>query len=92
MLDPAATDTPGAFTNTDLKELYDLLIKKGTTAAKDAIEVGIAIEELDIKDLEEALKAVTKADIKRVYTNLLAGSYDHLEAFKNCQEILAAAQ
>jgi hypothetical protein len=43
--------------------------------------VGATIEELDIVDLEERLAQTNNEYIIRVYTNLLAGSENHLRAF-----------
>lgn len=40
------------------------------------------IEEMDIHDIEvEMLPDATQPDVKRVLANLLAGSYNHLDAF-----------
>ena len=80
--DPVVDNTPGAFTNTTLASLYESLIQKGSKSLKDALEVGVIIEEMDIHDIEvEMLPFTTKTDIKQVLTNLLAGSYNHLDAF-----------
>lgn len=88
--DPVIDDTPGVFSNGDLEMLYGSLLEKGILSLQDALEVGVIIEEMDIHDIEvEMLPDVTKTDIKRVLTNLLAGSYNHLEAFENS---LAALQ
>ncbi|MBW2428627.1 MAG: DUF2202 domain-containing protein [Deltaproteobacteria bacterium] len=40
------------------------------------------IEEMDIADIERMLEETDNADIKRVLSNLLNGSYNHLDAFK----------
>lgn len=80
--DPARNDVPGVFQNAELSALYAELMAKGMTSAKDALEVGLAIEKADIEDLEKALANTTKLDIKRVYSNLLSASLDHLEAFE----------
>lgn len=73
----------GVFSNPALQELYDSLIEQGSESLLSAIEVGIAIEELDIKDLEELISQTDNEIIIRVYENLLAGSENHLEAFNN---------
>ena len=40
------------------------------------------IEELDIHDIKDLmLPDATQTDVQRVLTNLLAGSYNHLDAF-----------
>ncbi len=78
---PAAGRAPGSFANRDLQELYDTLVAQGSRSRQDAINVGILIEETDIADLKEDLKAVVNEDIRRVYENLLRGSEQHLVAF-----------
>ena len=55
---------------------------------KDALEVGVLVEKADIEDLESALKTVTNAEVKRVFTSLLQGSMNHLDAFEGYLEIL----
>ncbi|MEZ5403686.1 MAG: DUF2202 domain-containing protein [Bryobacteraceae bacterium] len=88
--DPAATDTPGVFQDAKLASLYAELTAKGAASLKDAFEVGILIEKTDIADLEKAV-ATTKLDIKRVYTNLMNASFNHLEAFETCLETVTIA-
>ena len=92
MEDPVVDDTPGAFTSTVFAELYVSLVTKGSQSLLDALEVGVIIEELDIHDIEEMLNDpdVTKLDVRRVLANLLAGSYNHLDAF-NKQILLQTA-
>ena len=79
--DPAGTKGPGAFTDPDLQKLYNDLINKGDDSLIDALEVGMIIEETDIDDLITAIASTNRKDIKRVYSNLLQGSYNHLDAF-----------
>lgn len=81
--DPAAGNGRGVFSNKELQELYDELIAKGKKSVRDALEVGVIIEETDIDDLEKALKVTIHKDIKRVYSNIMAGSYNHLAAFES---------
>jgi len=76
---------PGFFQNTDLQDLYDDLVAKGEKSIVDAIDVGILIEETDIEDIEDLIGQTDKKDIIQVYTNLLDGSYSHLEAFESHQ-------
>ncbi len=64
------------------KHLYDQLIAQGSVSLNDALLVGVAIEELDIADLDNQLtNVVTNPGIIRLYTNLKAGSVSHLAAF-----------
>jgi len=84
--DPVGANEVGVFTNTDLQDLYDELIDLGGQSMGDALLVGIAIEEIDILDLLEALAHTDNADIIRVYENLLSGSENHLRAFVSTLE------
>jgi hypothetical protein len=79
--DPAAGNAVGEFTDPALQQLYDELIAQSSTSVAAALKVGAAIEEIDILDLQERVGATTHADIVRVYSNLLAGSENHLRAF-----------
>jgi len=81
--DPIVDNEIGAFTNDLFKKLYDELVVKGQTSFKDAMLVGKAIEELDIKDLNERLEQTDNPDIISVYANLKQGSENHLKAFTN---------
>lgn len=87
--DPARDTQPGIFVDPTLTALYAELMAKGELSLKDAVEVGILIEQTDIKDLKTSLTSTTKVDIQRVYTNLLNGSFQHLEAFETALEICA---
>jgi len=89
--DPAADDQPGVFKDAKLAALYQELMAKAALSLKDALEVGVLIEKADIADLEAALKVVEKTDIKRVFTNLLNGSYNHLDAFETNLEVICVA-
>jgi len=81
--DPVAKvkDKEGVFTDTKLQNLYHKLVTQGSRSIKDALIVGATIEDLDIKDLEEAIKRTDNKDIKIVYSNLKHGSENHLRAF-----------
>lgn len=79
--DPAAGNAIGLFTDPDLQDLYDQLIDDGSRSMADALRVGVAIEEIDILDLEARMAQTSNADILRVYGNLLRGSGNHLRAF-----------
>lgn len=77
--DPA-TNTAGTFTNSDIQALYNKLTAEGTNEAA-ALKVGAYIEELDIEDLKILIKKTENTYISEVYTNLLNGSKNHLQAF-----------
>lgn len=79
--DPAAGKGVGQFTNPDLQKLYDGLVAQGSKSLADALKVGAAIEEIDIRDLQARVAKTTNTDIQRVYGNLMMGSENHLRAF-----------
>ncbi|MCA9347018.1 DUF2202 domain-containing protein [Candidatus Saccharibacteria bacterium] len=74
-------DQIGKFQNTDLQQLYDELIAKGLTGEMDAYQVGVAIEERDIKDISNQLATTTEPDIIYALESLRSGSENHLRAF-----------
>jgi len=86
--DPAANKPAGVYTDERLTALYAELMEKGTRSVKEALEVGVLIEKTDIADLETSIKMTVKWDIKRVYTNLMNASYNHLEAFETNLELM----
>lgn len=72
---------PGEFTNPELQALYDELIALGSQSPVDALNVGATIEDVDIVDLETRINQTDNEDIRLVFSNLLAGSENHLRAF-----------
>ncbi len=87
--DPAQS-AAGVYTDPALNTLYNQMVAKGLQSPQDALEVGVTIEKQDISDLESALKSTDKYDIKRVFTNLMSASHNHLEAFETVCTITAA--
>jgi len=79
---PVLSDDIGVFENEELQALYNELVEKGKQSEQDALEVGVAVEETDIADLEEKM-IDAPSDIQRVFSNLLKGSYKHLNAFNS---------
>ena len=80
--DPVGDNEVGVFTNPDLQALYDELVARGSESAAEALLVGGAIEEIDIRDLvKEIEENVDNEDITFVYENLYRGSRYHLRAF-----------
>ena len=79
--DPVKDDSIGVFQNEDLQNLYYQLVDKGEQSLVDALEVGATIEDLDIKDLEDAIQRTDNQDISIVYQNLMKGSRNHLRSF-----------
>lgn len=81
LTDPVKDVKVGAFTNTEIKKLYAGLMEQGNKSEIDALKAGAEIEEVDIKDLIQAIKDTDNNDIKFVYNNLLNASGNHLRAF-----------
>lgn len=99
MVDPVGDNGPGFFENEELQTHYDDLIKFGIDDGTepeptlvDALKAGLIIENLDIDDIERMQTETDKTDIKRVLANLLAGSYNHLDAFTQSLDLLEAQQ
>lgn len=79
--DPSAKTAPGVFVNKDLQALYTKLVAQGSASDEAALAVGVAIEELDIADLDKLVKTIAASDIRAAFANLRAGSVRHLNAF-----------
>jgi hypothetical protein len=79
--DPVKDINTGAFTNSEIKKLYAGLLEQGNKSELDALKAGAEIEEVDIKDLIQAIKDTDNNDIKFVYNNLLNASGNHLRAY-----------
>ncbi len=79
--DPVKNDAIGEFNLAEIKQLYNDLIQKGNNSLVDALVVGATIEDLDIFDLDVAIKESSKTDINTVYANLQKGSRNHMRAF-----------
>lgn len=80
--DPVGENAEGVFVNKELQQLYNELIEKGLKSEIEALRVGAYIEEVDIRDLQQALdQEIERDDIASVYNQLLNGSYNHLRAF-----------
>jgi len=71
----------GEFSNETLHALYDDLMIQGGAGVMAALQVGAAIEEIDILDIEERMAQTDREDILLVYANLMNGSENHLRAF-----------
>jgi len=74
-------DRIGIFKDQKLQKLYKQLVEKGKRSLIDALQVGATIEDVDIKDLEDAIERTDNEDIKVVYQNLMKGSRNHMRAF-----------
>ena len=79
--DPVIDDTIGVFSDPNIQNLYYELVQKGSISPIQALYVGAEIEDLDLFDLEEFIKAADNVDIQTVYQNLMKGSRNHMRAF-----------
>lgn len=79
----------GKFNNSKLQALYDKLIELGESSREMAFAVGVIVEETDIADLDDSLKNTNNPDLIRVFKNLRAGSYRHLNAFQSWLDSLS---
>ncbi len=86
LVDPVVNDAIGEFANQDFAALYDELVETGEISLEEALNVGVTIEELDIADLEKAMEETSMRSVRRVFQNLLNGSYNHLDAFQRAIE------
>jgi hypothetical protein len=80
--DPAQAQA-GRFTDPALQKLYTELVARGQVSLSEALKVGAAIEEIDLRDLQAREAQSTNADVLRVFGNLERGSDNHLRAFVN---------
>lgn len=84
ILDPLTSDEVGVFPDAypEFQELYNQLMTQGSISLYEGLLVGVAIEEMDIADLDYQLtNVVTNPGITNLYTNLKAASTSHLAAF-----------
>ncbi len=80
--DPILDNTTGVFQNEDLLELYKTLIAVGSENTVASYQVGAAIEEIDILDIQNLLTlAVGHDDVVLTFDNLMRASRNHLRAF-----------
>lgn len=79
--DPVGNNAAGVFSNTDIQQLYNSLVAKGSISETEAIIAGLTIEDMDIYDLQQAMKQIQKQDIITVYDNLVRASRNHLREF-----------
>lgn len=79
--DPSTGKAEGEFSNQELKALYEKLVAEGGKSLAAALAVGATIEDLDIYDLDQALKDAKNPDVIRVFENLKSGSENHMRAF-----------
>jgi len=81
LADPVKDARRGVFSGEEFSRLYADLTARGSASLVEAISVGLLIEELDIKDVRDALAVSDNADLRVLHLNLEKGSRNHLRAF-----------
>ena len=93
LVDPVGENGLGVFSDPDLQIIYDELTSSENPSWKEMLDAGVAIEELDIADLEMYLDPLAPVavseNVVRVFEYLLAGSKRHLDAFNRQLEKLS---
>ncbi len=81
LLDRYEITTP---TNYDhIQSLYESLKAKWNVSLKDALEVWVTIEKVDIDDIIKAIKITDNDDIKTIFLEIWWASYNHMRWFVN---------
>jgi len=78
---PDTVNQPGVFSDPELQKLYDELVEAGSLSITEAYRVGMTIEDVDIYDLDQALKNTENSELKNVFSNLLSASESHISTF-----------
>ena len=73
----------GKYNDPEMEKLYLELVEQGKKSLVDALKVGALIEDMDIYDLNNAIKQTDNQDLTIVFTNIRTGSYHHIKAFTN---------
>jgi hypothetical protein len=76
--------TAGTYNISAIKDLYDLLMAKGSASKQDALEVGCMVEATDISDLDRDIvlaQTSNATDVVAAFEYLRSGSYTHYWAF-----------
>lgn len=64
-----------------LQDTYNSLKVEWEKWLKEALEVGIKIEMMDIEDISKTIKSTDNDDFKIIFTNIWWASYNHLKWF-----------
>ncbi|MBT9256947.1 DUF2202 domain-containing protein [Phycicoccus sp. MAQZ13P-2] len=79
--DPADGSAAGHYADPAVQQLYDTWWAKARRSLDDAYDVGVALEQRDIADLEKTIAADLPSDVDAVLGRLVRGSQMHLRAF-----------
>lgn len=81
LADPGAALGPGQFADASLAALYAQLVAQGKSSRVEALKVGAAIEEIDIRDLDQRIASMPDAEVRLAYESLRDASWRHLASF-----------
>lgn len=84
-------DVPGQFAFPEYQQLYNQLVRAGSTSPLDALKVGAKIEEMDIRDLQELLSKDLDPRTRQTLERLLRASHQHLRAFASQLSAMGAS-
>ncbi len=79
--DPIKSDKLGVFPSPVFTGLFNVMVSFGAASRLHAEFVGAFIEDLDIFDLDRALRVSDNRDIDTVWQNLQLGSRNHMRSF-----------
>lgn len=79
--DPITNDEPGVFSDPNLEQSYNDLVNNGSVSILEAYRMGAYIEEMSIHELLKAIEETDEPSLINSYSNVLAGSRNHLRAF-----------
>ena len=80
---PTAGDALGVFDDPAVQTRYNDLVARARTSLTSALEVGVLVEESEIRILTGILATTIPRDVRQVTTNLLDGERNHLAAFQS---------
>ena len=81
LTDPVTADTPGSFTDPDLRRRAGEMIRTGSMSLVEALRVAARHEDRNIKELRQRAAATDNQDIRFVLERLAGASGNHLRAF-----------
>lgn len=86
--DPIGIDTPRSYANNYLANVHNSLYNQGIQSIKDGLKACALQEEINILDLDSAIKSTQKRNIQKVYSELQRDSFNHLRSFARCLETM----
>lgn len=78
LTDPNADQLAGMFAETKLTKLYNDFVAQGQTSQNAALTAAVALEEMNLAALNQALATTDNLDLQFVYKQLTKGARNHL--------------